>query len=182
VQAIDSTSAGIVWYSFTDESRLSYATVALGASAASEPVIINPDPAMAYTRLPSLSVLGDIRLVTWWADGNDEDPTTYLVSASCDAGATWTTPLELAGGETVSAEDAVSIVSGAVFTTSWGMYSDDYTSALVYAASTDSPCAGITPAALPATGSTAAAQPMLLLGAVLLAVGALVVVRRRATH
>lgn len=177
VQATDATSAGIVWYAYTDTASMSYATVALGASAASAPVIVNPDPVAAYEYLPSLTVSGDLRLVTW-SEGGD-GTAAYLVSASCDAGATWTEPLALASGETVATGDAVSMVSGTTFTTVWGGYAPDFTNAWVFASSTDSPCAGAEPDVLPVTGSDLGVPAMLFLGVGLLGIGALVAVRRR---
>ncbi len=176
VQPIDSTSAGIVWYYSGESTLLGYSTVAVGASLASSPVVINPDTTAQYDRLPSLSVLGDVRVVTWNQYGETDAANAYRVSASCDAGATWTTPSDLAIGEGLAFDDAASLVSGGVFTAFWGEYAPDFDSGSAFASSTDLPCTAT--AALAQTGGTTS-PAALFVALALLGVGAIVLVARR---
>jgi LPXTG-motif cell wall-anchored protein len=126
--------------------------------------------------LPSLSVLGDVRVVTWNQPGETDAANAYRVSASCDAGATWTAPSDLAVGEGLAFDDAASVVSGGVFTAFWGEYAPDFENGSAFASSTDVPCTAT--AALAQTGSTTA--PAALFAALaLLSVGVAVLVARR---
>ncbi len=179
ITAVGPTTAGIVWhYNTGDAAAIAYATVDLGATAASAPVSINPVPFAFYDQLPSLATLGNVRVVTWIQDEDDPTQSGLRTAASCDGGATWTAPTELALGADVNLYDAKSVVSGGLFTAFWGTFNEQTDAQSLFASSSDSPC--IATAALASTGSGSDS----VLGAVLLALamlglGVLIVVRRR---
>ncbi|MCY7301278.1 MAG: glycoside hydrolase, partial [Ilumatobacteraceae bacterium] len=151
VQEISATSAGVVWhYELGADSVLGYSTVDIGASAASAPVTINHTLTSYYDRLPSLSTLDSVRVVSWYEDGATEATSGYRVSASCDAGVTWTAPSALAIGPDISSASAVTVVSGSVFTGLWGEQDSGPSGQSLRAASSSDPCAAV-----------AAANPML---------------------
>jgi LPXTG-motif cell wall-anchored protein len=178
---VDSTSAAIVWTRFAEDTLLGYATVALGADASSEPVAVNPgNPTVYYVQNPALVASGDLRVVAWMEEGESSEGDAYRVSASCDAGATWSEPVLLASGGDLAFADPQTVVSDGVVTTTWGGYEGEQM--FVFAASSATLC-GSAPApapALPATGGELASPLLLTAGLALLAGGALVLGRRRA--
>lgn len=179
ISAVGPTTAGIVWHYYDDTLGLSYATVDVGATAASTPVSIDTNPeSVLYERLPSLSTLGNVRVVTWY-ENHDGPQSGMRAAASCDAGATWTPASNLALGEDVSDSDAQSLVSGGVFTAFWVSYDEQEDESVAFASSTDSPC--LTTASLLADTGSETAPAAGLLALVMLALGAVLVVKRRRT-
>ncbi len=179
VQAVDSTSAGVLWYQWAGpSSAIAYSTVAVGAASASAPVVINPDPSAYYERLPSLATFGDIRVATWLQLGDTPALSGYYVSASCDAGATWNAPAELAIGADVNDSHALALVSGGVFTAFWGSYDPVLDTDTLSASSTDEPCTQTAVVTLANTGSSIPV-PAALAALAMLALGAGFVFMRR---
>lgn len=183
VAAVDATHVGIVWaYELGAGSGVSYATLAIGASATSAPVTVTSTTTNFYNRLPSFSTVGSVRVVSWYEEAASAAESGFRVAASCDAGATWTPVVNLALGADVFERDAVGVVSGTTFTGIWNM--DDVTPSTVslQSSSTATPCAVAGypiagAAALAATGVEPA--PLGFLAAIILGLGAVVVLARR---
>jgi LPXTG-motif cell wall-anchored protein len=180
VQVVSPTTAGVLWYHWAGpSSAIAYSTVAVGAASASAPVVINPDGSAYYDRLPSLATFGDIRVATWLQLGDSPALSGYYVSASCDAGATWNAPAELAIGADVNDSNALALASGGVFTTYWGSYDVGIDDDTISASSTDVPCTQTAVATLANTGSSDV-LPTALVAVAMLVLGAGFVFVRRA--
>jgi hypothetical protein len=182
VQPISATSAGVVWYSETaGKSVLAYATVDVGASAASSPVTIDPTltPNPGYY-LPSFSTHANVRVVSWYDQG--ETSTAFRVSVSCDSGVTWTAPSDLAVGSDLPPLDAATVVSGSTFTALWGVPDQGPSEQSLRASSASAPCASATPAADPTLAATGVPiMPLLIFVIAMLSVGACFIIFGRRT-
>ena len=182
VMSIDAASVGIVWsHELGSTSVLSYSTLAVDGTASSAPVTITSTGSAFFERLPSFSTLGSTRVVSWYEARDSDADSGYRVSASCDAGATWNAPVELAIGSTVAENHAVTVVSGTTFTGMWNM-DDDGPSGQSLQSSSSTPCAvaaAAGPSALAATGSDVA--PLVILAFAVLGLGAGILTIRRRT-
>ena len=185
VMPIDTTSVGIVWsHEISGTSVMSYSTLAVGDIATSAPVTITSTGSAYFEYLPSFSAQGSTRVVSWYEIRNTDADSGYRVSASCDAGVTWTTPVALAVGSAIVRNHAISAISGTTFTGMWNMDDDGPSGRSLQSSSTSTPCAVVAaaaagPSALAATGSDVA--PLVILAFAVLGLGAGILAIRRRT-
>ncbi len=182
VTAISATSVGVLWFDTAVEGMtLRYSTVAVGASSAPTPVTIAVSPDFAFDRLPSFAALGDVRVASWFEYLSEEEAAMYT-SVSCDAGATWSDPLELASGDDVTEVNPQVVVSGGSFVAYWGQEATGPTGRSLFTSTLTNPCGAVPPGpALAATGAPiapAALTALTALTALLLGAGVLAVRRR----
>ncbi|MDO7882573.1 sialidase family protein [Salinibacterium soli] len=178
---VSPTTAGVLWHDGTmDGATLYYATVSVGASAASTPVDITTSPSYGLENVPAIASLGDA-LVAAWLEYDADDIPSYFASVSCDAGATWSAPATLASGDTLAENEPQVTGVGATFTAIWGQDGSGPSDQSLVASSLTGACGLVPPApgpALAATGSTVATGGVVLAG-VILALGVGVVAARR---
>ncbi len=172
VESVGGSSVGIAWYSQTgSKTTLQYATLDVGAIAVSAPVTVAETSSTSYGQRLSLSTSGTTRVVSWYQYGKTSATNGYRVSASCDAGATWTRPVALDLGSTISSNDAVTVVSGSTFSGVLSKSDSGASGSSLFSVSSTTPCdvAALAGSTLPATGLDV--LPLGLLSVALLAFG-----------